>query len=67
MFQCKWVENTNAIKIDELEIISVDLNKEGHKEDISVLALQVKQIFYITDHADKKVIHCSLNEAKNYN
>ena len=32
----------------------MDLNKEGHKEDTFILASQVKQVFYITDPADKK-------------
>ena len=54
MFRCKCVENNNYIKLDELELILVDLNKESHKEDIFILASQTKHVFYITDSADKK-------------
>ena len=32
----------------------MDINKEIHKEDTFILALQVKRVFYITDPAKKK-------------
>ena len=54
VFRCKWVENNNAFKVDDLEFILVDLNKEGHKNDTFILASQAKQVFYITDPADKR-------------
>ena len=62
---CKWAENNNDMKVDELEFILVDLNKEGYKEDTFIFASQTKQVFYITDPVDK-VVYCSLDEAKNY-
>ena len=54
MFWCKWVENNNGVKVDELGFTLVNLNKESHKEDTFILASQTKQVFYITDLADKK-------------
>jgi len=42
VFQCKWVENNNGIKIDELGFTQVDLNRGGHKEDTFILASQEK-------------------------
>ena len=54
VFRCKWVENNNGMKVDELGFILVDLNKEGHKEGTFLLTSQAKQVFYITDPADKK-------------
>ena len=54
MFWYKWIENNNGIKVDELGFILVDLNKEGHKENIFILTSQAIQVFYITDPSDKK-------------
>ena len=42
VFQCKWMENNNGIKIDELGFTQVDLNRGGHKEDTFILASQEK-------------------------
>ena len=53
VFQCKWLENHNGIRVDELGFTLVDLNKERHKENTFILASQVKQVFFITDLADK--------------
>ena len=54
VFWCKWGENNSSIKIAELEVTQVDLNREGHKEGTFILASQGKQVFYFTDHDDKK-------------
>jgi len=48
------VKNNNDIKVDKLGFILINLNKEGHKENIFILTSQSKQIFYITDTANKK-------------
>jgi len=42
VFRCKWVENNNGIKINELGFILVELNKEDHKEDSFILASEAK-------------------------
>ena len=42
MFQCKWAENNNDIKIDELRFTQVDLKREGYKEDTFILTSEAK-------------------------
>jgi hypothetical protein len=54
VFRCKWVENNNGVKVDDLGFILVDLNKEGQKNETFILASQAKQVFYIKDPADKR-------------
>ena len=49
VFKCKWVESNNSIREDIYAGLTlVDLNKEGHKDDIFIMAMQAKQVFYIS-------------------
>ena len=49
VFKCKWVESNNGIREDIYAGLTlVDLNKEGHKDDIFIMAMQAKQVFYIS-------------------
>ena len=54
VFKCKWVDSNTGVKIDELGFNLVDLNKVGHKEEPFIMAIQVKQVFYVTDPSDKR-------------
>jgi len=42
VFRYIWVENNNSIKVGELELVIMNLNKEGHKDDTFILASQTK-------------------------
>jgi Domain of unknown function (DUF4216) len=55
LFLCKWIENTCGIRKDKYNMISVDFNRLGYKDDPFILAnKQAKQVFYIVDLADRK-------------
>ena len=45
VFQCKWVENNNNIKIDELGFTQVNFNREGQKEGIFNWHLKQNKFF----------------------
>ena len=55
------------MKINESEFSLDDLNWVGYKEDTFILASQVKQVFYITDPADKKWFIVLSTKPKNTN
>lgn len=54
VFGCKWVENKNGVRDDEPGFLKVDLNKVGYEDEPFILASQAKQVFYVTDPANKK-------------
>ena len=54
VFRCNWVDSHAGVEYDELGFTLVNLDKLGHKEDPYILASQAKQVFYVTDPADKK-------------
>jgi Domain of unknown function (DUF4216)/Domain of unknown function (DUF4218) len=55
LFLCKWIENRRGVKKDKEGFISVDFNRLGYQHDPFILAnREAKQVFYITDPADKK-------------
>lgn len=54
VFRCKWVDSSRGVKKDVLGYTSVDLAKEGHKQDPFILASQAQQVFYCQDTVDKK-------------
>ena len=54
VFGCKWVDNNNGVRIDELGFIRVDFNKVGYRDEPFILASQAQQVFYIPDPVDKK-------------
>ena len=55
------------MKVNESGFILVDLNRVGHKEDTFILSSQAKQVFYITDPADKKWCIVLSTKPKNTN
>jgi uncharacterized membrane protein len=54
VFGCKWVENKKGVLIDESGFLRVDLNRRGYEDEPFILASQAKQVFYVTDPANKK-------------
>jgi hypothetical protein len=54
VFGCKWVDNNNGLRVDELGFMKVDLNRQGYKDEPFILASQAQQVFYVTDPADSK-------------
>ena len=54
VFGCKWVDNNNGVRIDELGFIRVDFNRVGYKDEPFILASQAQQVFYVPDPVDKK-------------
>ncbi|XP_010693722.1 uncharacterized protein LOC104906639 [Beta vulgaris subsp. vulgaris] len=56
LFQCKWVDNNERYirKDGPCGFTLVDLGQLRDSKESFVLASQVKQVFYVTDPADKK-------------
>ena len=54
IFKCKWVDNNNDIKVDELGFTLIDLTKVTYKSDSFILAYQAKQVFYIQDQLEPR-------------
>jgi hypothetical protein len=54
LFRCKWVDNNNGVRKDDLGFTLVNFDKVGNKNDPFILASQAKQVFYVTDPMDKK-------------
>jgi Domain of unknown function (DUF4216) len=56
---CKWIKNQCGVKKDKEGFISVDFNRLGYQYDPFILAnREAKQVFYITDPANKKMACC---------
>ena len=49
VFKCNQVNNNGGVKVDELGLILVDLERKRHKNDPFILASQAKQVFYVQD------------------
>ena len=54
IFKCRWVETNGGVKVDELGLKLVDLNREGHKNDPFILASQATQVFYLPDRTNPR-------------
>ena len=54
VFKCDWVDSNGGVKVDELGVTLVNLNRVGHKSDSFVLATQVKQVFFVPDQVDER-------------
>ncbi|KAL8157781.1 hypothetical protein AgCh_002474 [Apium graveolens] len=52
LFKCKWFDIRRGVRVDESGFTLVDFSPFGHEDDPSILATQVKQVFYIRDPAD---------------
>ena len=55
LFQCKWVNlNGGGVKVDQrYGMTTVDLNNLGYRDEPSVLANDVAQVFYVKDMSTK--------------
>ena len=49
VFKCKWVNGNTGVHRDEMGFTLVDLNKVGYKEEPFIMAEQARQVFYIQD------------------
>ena len=54
VFDCKWVENNNGVRMDKSGFLQVDLNRVGYKDEPFILASQAKQVFYVNDPTSTK-------------
>ena len=55
LFKCMWVNN-NAVVVDQqFGFTSVDLERVGYGDEPFILASQARQVFYVTDLANKKM------------
>ena len=54
IFSCNWVDNKNAVRLDEFGFTLVDLNRTSYKDEPFILASQARQIFFVTDPSDKR-------------
>jgi hypothetical protein len=54
VFRCQWVSLPGGVSIDKYGITTVDLRQVGYREEPFILASTVKQIFFVTDPANKQ-------------
>jgi hypothetical protein len=54
IFKCQWVKHPQGVEIDDYGFTIVDLTNVGHKDEPSVLATTVEQVFYKLDSKDEK-------------
>nr|GEV90879.1 hypothetical protein [Tanacetum cinerariifolium] len=68
LFKYDWVNHkVGGVKHDpNLSYTLVDPNSLGHKDDPFILASQVRQVFYVKDHIDKKLSIVFRTPTKNY-
>jgi hypothetical protein len=59
LLHCNWVDAIKGVVQDKYGFISVDLNQQGYKLELFVLAKHVAQVFYVpytTNERHKVVI-----------
>ncbi|TYJ97926.1 transposon protein, putative, CACTA, En/Spm sub-class [Cucumis melo var. makuwa] len=54
LFKCKWVENKNGVRIDDLHFTLVDLSRIGHSSNPLIIATHGQQVFYISNPVDPR-------------
>ncbi|KAA0060215.1 hypothetical protein E6C27_scaffold386G00370 [Cucumis melo var. makuwa] len=54
LFKCKWVENKNGVRIDDLHFTLVNLSRIGHSSDSFIIATHGQQVFYVSDPVDPR-------------
>uniref|UniRef100_A0A803N0V5 Transposase-associated domain-containing protein n=1 Tax=Chenopodium quinoa TaxID=63459 RepID=A0A803N0V5_CHEQI len=54
IFSCNWVDHNNGVHFENPGFTIVDLTKVGYKEEPFIFASQAKQVFYVTDPANKR-------------
>ena len=55
LFKCKWVSNAAVVIDPQFGFVSVDLRRVGYRDEPFILASQAKQVFYVTDPANKNM------------
>jgi len=56
VFKCKWVDSKTRVHVDDLGFTLVDLAKIGYKEDPFIIAYQTKQVFYVKDPSNERLL-----------
>jgi len=56
VFKCQWVNGNTGVHRDQMGFTSVDLNKVGYKKEPFIMAKQTKQVFYIQDPCDSRLL-----------
>ena len=66
LFKCKWVDSyRRCVKNDDTYGFTlVDLTLLCESEELFILATQAKQVFYIVDQSEKKMVHCCTGKKK---
>ena len=54
VFSCKWIENRRGVRRDKEGFTLVDFDRLGYQHDPFILAKQARQVFYVSDPADKE-------------
>jgi len=54
IFKCKWVDSNTGVNVDDFGFTLVDLSKIGYKENLFIMAYQVKQVFYVKDPSNQR-------------
>jgi hypothetical protein len=54
LFHCNWVDAIKGVVQDKYGFISIDLNRQGYKSELFVLAKHVAQVFYVPDTINKR-------------
>jgi hypothetical protein len=62
IFKCQWVKHPNGVSVDNYGLTLVDLKNVGHKDDPSVLADHVAQVFYVLDVKTGKHVVVSVKQ-----
>ena len=47
LFKCQWVNGKTGVRQDKMGFTLVDLQKIGYKDDPFIMAVQVRQVFYV--------------------
>jgi hypothetical protein len=55
LFWCNWVDANKGVVKDKYEFITIDLNSQGYKLELFVLAKYVAQVFYVPDTINKRL------------
>ena len=54
VFKCQWVNGNTGVHQDKLGFTLVDLQKGGYNDDLFIMAVQARQVFYVQDPCDSR-------------
>jgi len=56
IFKCKWVNRNTGVHRDQLVFTLVDLNKVGYKDKPFIMVEQDRQVFYVQEPCDSRLL-----------